>query len=168
MTNNSTLFQNSLKKMITNCTVIFILFFLIICQVQSQTVNPELLKHRWKASWISGNNASLKAYGVYLYRKSVSIAEQPKTFIIHISADNKYKLYINETLVSLGPAVADLYHWKFETVDVAKYLNKGINIVTALVSAYSALARSLSFSELTRNRYTERPRSLPFNTTRLS
>ena len=50
-----------------------------------------------------------------------------------MSADNRYKLFVNEKLVSLGPARGDLTHWNFETVDIAPYLQAGQNIIAARV-----------------------------------
>lgn len=92
-----------------------------------------MLEKRWSAQWISVPNASADGYGVYLFRKSVELSAKPSSFIIHVSADNRYKLYINEKLVSMGPARGDIAHWNFETIDIAPYLNAGKNIVAAQV-----------------------------------
>ena len=50
-----------------------------------------------------------------------------------MTGDNRYKLYVNEQLVSLGPAKGDATHWNYETVDLAPYLNGGRNVIAALV-----------------------------------
>ncbi|MEJ0033874.1 MAG: hypothetical protein WDO15_27660 [Bacteroidota bacterium] len=52
---------------------------------------------------------------------------------MHVSADNRYKLFVNGTLVSLGPARGDLTNWNYETVDIAQYLVVGKNAIAALV-----------------------------------
>lgn len=72
-------------------------------------------------------------YGVYLFRKSLALPAKPAAFVVHVSADNRYKLFVNGTLVSLGPARGDLTYWKFETVDLAPYLQAGKNIIAARV-----------------------------------
>src|SRR5690606_28173242 len=59
--------------------------------------------------------------------------EKPETFPIHVSADNRYKLYVNGKLVSLGPARGDTYYWNYESLDIAPQLLAGQNTVTALV-----------------------------------
>lgn len=112
---------------------------------QAQTISEAVLQRPWKAQWITAPgagsmnqwiaayDASLKEYGVYKFRKSFELAAKPTSFIVHVSADNRYKLYVNEQLVSLGPARGDLYFWNFETVDIAKYLKDGKNTVAALV-----------------------------------
>ncbi|TAL44997.1 MAG: alpha-rhamnosidase [Chitinophagaceae bacterium] len=114
-----------------NWLIIFILF--ISCSVQSQTINPFLLKNAWSANWISVPDATAKSYGVYYFRKKISLAEKPSSFIVHVSADNRYVLIVNEKFVSLGPARNDLYHWNFETVDLAAYFKQGENIIAATV-----------------------------------
>ncbi|WP_298734997.1 alpha-L-rhamnosidase C-terminal domain-containing protein [uncultured Chitinophaga sp.] len=87
----------------------------------------------WNASWIVPPNEPGNAYGVYYFRKKIDLAAKPARFIIHVSADNRYKLYVNGTLVSLGPARGDTYYWNYETADLAPYLTAGSNIVAALV-----------------------------------
>ncbi|MBD1393663.1 alpha-L-rhamnosidase-related protein [Mucilaginibacter glaciei] len=110
-----------------------LLCFLIVNPALSQTINPAILSSPWKAQWIAAPNEPAKGYGVYNFRKRVDLAAKPARFIIHVSADNRYKLYVNERLVSLGPARGDLYYWNFETVDIAPYLSAGKNTIAAIV-----------------------------------
>lgn len=99
----------------------------------AQKITPDILQKRWPAFWVTVPNESPDGYGVYLFRKTVELASKPTTFIIHVSADNRYKLFVNEKLVSLGPARGDLSHWNFETVDLATCLKAGKNILAAQV-----------------------------------
>ena len=57
----------------------------------------------------------------------------PDSLPVQVSADNRYKLFVNGQLVSLGPARGDITHWKFVTVDLAPFLKPGSNCVTAQV-----------------------------------
>ena len=91
------------------------------------------LSRQWNANWIAAPNDPGTGYGVYYFRKNIDLAVKPASFIIHVSADNRYKLYVNGTLVSLGPARGDTYYWNYETVDLAPYLVAGKNTVAALV-----------------------------------
>lgn len=101
------------------------------CEVQ---INPELLKHyRWPAVWISCPGVSLKDYGVFHFRRVFNLSAKPEKFVIHVSADNRYQLFVNARPVCNGPARGDLEHWRFETVDIARHLNKGKNVVAAVV-----------------------------------
>ncbi len=111
------------------------LAILIFCPgyVFSQTINPSLLSRHWSAYWITAPDAPAKGYGVYYFRKKISLAEKPASFIVHVSADNRYALLVNEKLVSLGPARSDLNYWNFETVNIAPHFIQGENIVAAVV-----------------------------------
>jgi hypothetical protein len=87
----------------------------------------------WNAQWIAAQGDNGKTYGVFYFRKNIDLVVKPKTFVVHVSADNRYKLYVNGTPVSLGPARGDTYYWNYETVDLAPYLSTGKNTVAALV-----------------------------------
>ncbi|HJP63116.1 MAG TPA: hypothetical protein VJ844_06715 [Mucilaginibacter sp.] len=88
---------------------------------------------QWNSDWIAAPGDPGTEYGVYYFRKSINLTAKPASFIIHVSADNRYKLYVNGTLASLGPARCDMYYWNYETVDIAPYLSAGRNTVAALV-----------------------------------
>ena len=124
---------------------IFFASLLMAYNSPAQFISEQVLKEPWKAQWItvSGNSTvnqwnaaytnSLKEYGVYKFRKNIELAAKPATFIVHVSGDNRYKLFVNGYLVSLGPARGDLYFWNFETVDIAMFLKAGKNTIAALV-----------------------------------
>ncbi len=95
--------------------------------------NPEILSQFWSASWISHPSASLTDYGVFLFRKPISLDKVPSSFVIHVSADNRYRLLINGNSVGVGPARGDLNHWRFETIDIAAHLKPGANVLAAVV-----------------------------------
>lgn len=100
---------------------------------KAQTVDPVFLQKQWDAKWIMVPKTSPSAYGVYLFRKSFETNNTAASFPIFVSADNRYKLFVNEQLVSLGPARCDIEHWNFEVVDLAPYLRSGRNIISAKV-----------------------------------
>ncbi len=114
--------------------VFFCLFVVMLTGVsQAQELSDKILQKNWRAQWITVPEASPEGYGVYYFRKSFDITEVPESFPIHVSADNRYKLYVNEKLVSVGPARGDLLHWNFETIDLATYLKVGKNVIAAKV-----------------------------------
>jgi hypothetical protein len=102
-------------------------------QASDVNINPDLLTKRWQASWVSHPTASLKDYGVYHFRRTFDLNSQPEKFIIHVSADNRYHLFVNGQSVCRGPARGDFMHWRYETVDIAPYLVKGKNTMAAVV-----------------------------------
>ncbi len=89
--------------------------------------------HYWRANWIAHPDASPYDYGVYHFRRSFQLDEVPENLDMYISADNRYKLYINGQYITIGPARGDLFHWRYETIDVSPYLKEGDNVIAALV-----------------------------------
>ncbi len=88
---------------------------------------------QWKASWITGEGIAETEYNVLAFRRSLKLDAVPSRYIIHVSADNRYKLYVNAKLVSMGPQPSSLLHWRYETIDLAPYLRPGTNCVAAEV-----------------------------------
>jgi alpha-L-rhamnosidase len=100
---------------------------------QSVDINHRLLEHQWEASWISHPDAPLTTYGVYHFRKSFSLDTPLSSFVVHASADNRYRLFVNGQAVGSGPARGDLLHWRYESYDIAEYLEAGENTIAAVV-----------------------------------
>jgi len=115
-------------------------------QVALEKINPSLLNNSWKAQWISHPTESLVDYGVFHFRKSFELKEQPKEFIINISADNRYRLFVNGKAVCFGPARADLEHWSYESIDIAPFLKMGKNLLAAEVWNFGDLKPWAQFS----------------------
>lgn len=122
--------------------VVFLLILGSVASFSQPIVNPSLLTTPWTAMWIAGEPVniwtgvfpeSLKRHAVYKFRKVFDVGAKPDHFVVHVSADTRYKLYVNGTLVSLGPARGDLLHWNFETVDIAPLLVVGKNSIASLV-----------------------------------
>ncbi|NUO79749.1 alpha-L-rhamnosidase [candidate division KSB1 bacterium] len=112
-----------------------LLFSSILATSPSQQlqINPQLLQHRWPAKWITHPVASTKEYGVFHFRKHFTLGQKPEQFLIHVSADNRYRLFVNGQFLVHGPARGDLAHWRFESVDLAPYLQAGENVLAAVV-----------------------------------
>ncbi|MGJ1410536.1 hypothetical protein ACR78Z_12750 [Sphingobacterium thalpophilum] len=100
---------------------------------QSVPVNPRLLKGPWEAYWISHPETAVRDYGIYHFRKNFTLPQSPDRFIIHLSADNRYKLYVNGHYILAGPARGDLYNWYFDSIDLAPYLVAGENTLAVMV-----------------------------------
>ncbi|MFZ9660287.1 MAG: alpha-L-rhamnosidase N-terminal domain-containing protein [Chitinophagaceae bacterium] len=120
--------------------ILTLLLVLVIGKVSAQPalvpaarINPQWINGYWKASWISSPDAAPRDYGVYHFRKSFDLAAQPSSFIVHVSADNRYRLFVNGKPICSGPARGNLYNWYFESVDLAPFLQKGKNVIAAMV-----------------------------------
>ena len=87
----------------------------------------------WKAHWISVPGAPPFDYGVYHFRRAFELPSKPASFSIHVTADNRYQLFVNGERVGAGPARGDLNHWRYETYDIARLLKPGKNVLATLV-----------------------------------
>src|SRR5690348_2870137 len=85
----------------------------------ARPLNPSLIAARWPAYWITSPKSLSSESAVYYFRRELEIKEVPAHFWIHISADNRFLLHVNGKYVAEGPARGDLFHWRFETVDLA-------------------------------------------------
>ncbi len=111
---------------------------------QSNEINPGLLKGYWPSAWITCPGVPQRDYGVYHFRKIFELDKKPEKFIVHVTADNRYRLYVNGVAVCSGPARGDLYSWYFETIDISSHLKPGKNVVAAAVwnmGEYAAVAQ---------------------------
>lgn len=111
--------------------LLFSLLFSI--SLSAQKASQKVLTQRWQADWIAPQNVNLKDFGVFHFRKNFDLAQKPSQFIINVSGDNRYRVYVNGNFIGTGPARSDLMHWNFETYDIAKYLNQGKNTIAAVV-----------------------------------
>ncbi len=90
----------------------------------------------WSGMWITVPGMDPHEYSVSYYRKDIVLDTVPDEYIIHVTGDNRYKLYVNDALVSVGPARGDYWHWKVSRVDLSSYLHTGHNVVAAMVCNY--------------------------------
>ncbi len=117
----------------------------------SLSVNPDLVSKAWTAQWITCPGAPERDAFVFHFRKVVELQQSPQHFIVHVSADNQFLLYVNQKRVGTGPARGDLAHWRFETYDLAPFLHSGRNILSATVwgfgtrSAYAQISDRAGF-----------------------
>jgi alpha-L-rhamnosidase len=95
---------------------------------------------KWTASWITHPTAPLREPLVLHFRRTLQLAVKPDRYIVHVSADNRFILYMNGHRVGDGPARGDLSHWRYETFDLSQYLIQGNNTVTATVWNYGIYA----------------------------
>ncbi|MCB0634548.1 MAG: alpha-rhamnosidase, partial [Lewinella sp.] len=106
--------------------------------VQNKIPHPDRLAFYWPAQWITHPTASVYDFGVYHFRRNFELKERPEELIVNISADNRYRLFVNGQFAVAGPSRGDLLHWRFETIDIAPFLQEGKNTIAALVWNYGA------------------------------
>ena len=104
-------------------------------QAAGQQPSPE-----WTASWITHPTAPLRDPGVVHFRKILELKIRPTRFVVHVSADNRFILFVNGRRVGDGPARSDLHHWHYETFDLAPFLASGRNVIAATVFQFGIYA----------------------------
>ena len=90
------------------------------------------------ASWIAPAGIPGDSAVVFHARRIFDLPSQPDRFVVHVSADNRYRLYVNGDEVASGPQRSDVMHWRYETVDLAPKLRAGRNVIAALVWNWGA------------------------------
>ncbi len=127
----------------------FLLIFLSV-SLAAQTAVPkgsaaiDPPSREWHASWITHPTAPLREPIVLHFRRSLDLPSVPASYIVRVSADNRFILYVNGQRVGDGPARGDLTHWRYEKFDLAPHLKAGSNLITATVwnfGVYNAVAQ---------------------------
>ncbi|MCH6255014.1 hypothetical protein MLD52_00535 [Puniceicoccaceae bacterium K14] len=75
-------------------------------------------------------------FSTCLFRREFTLSKKPKIQSIRISADSRYKLWVNGLLTGRGPLKGTLAHYHYETFDIAPYLNNGKNVIAVEVRRY--------------------------------
>lgn len=101
--------------------------------VRTAAPDSGLLTATWETRWARDGESSPYDFGVYHFRRSFDLAARPETFVINITADNRYRLFVNGTPACWGSARGDLRSWYYETVDIAPLLHAGRNTLAVQV-----------------------------------
>ncbi|MCL1820292.1 MAG: hypothetical protein FWG36_06520 [Oscillospiraceae bacterium] len=96
-------------------------------------------------AWIWSGTEDTADNKLFLFRKTLNLDTIPESAMIKVSADTRYRLYVNGHSVSYGPCKGDGQVWYYETVDIAPYLRKGDNVIAAEVLRLSPF-RSINHS----------------------
>ena len=107
---------------------------------------PRVFDGALPASWIAPREAPSDSYMVFHARRTFDLTRTPARFTVHVSADNRYRLYVNGVQVSSGPQRSDITHWRYETIDLAPSLHAGRNVIAALVWNWGAARPVAQFS----------------------
>lgn len=97
---------------------------------------PEYMKDSnwiWSPVWSAEDKDCPR---VMLFRKKIALTEEPLEGQLKISADTRYKLYINGRLAEVGPSRGDQQIWFYDRIDLVPYLKKGVNVIGVSVLRY--------------------------------
>ena len=117
--------------------------FLFICPALAQPPSRSQSQF-WAAQWISDARVPERGEAVLQFRKRIDLVQKPQRFLVDVSADNQFIFYVNGKPVGRGPSRSDLAHWRYETYDIAPFLQAGSNVLAATVwnfATHSAIAQ---------------------------
>lgn len=85
--------------------------------------------------WTSGPYNRDQASFVY-FRKEIELDRKIKTANFRISADSRYRLYVNGIFIAQGPCKGDRHVWYYDEADLSHALRQGVNVFAAVVLRY--------------------------------
>lgn len=88
---------------------------------------------RWTAQWVSYSQHPDGDSGVFAFRRQIEFEATSGSAMLRISADQRFRLYVNGKLVGMGPHRGDLLNWRYSTFDIAPFLRQGSNWIVVLV-----------------------------------
>lgn len=96
----------------------------------------------WEASWIWVSDRIRSAVDgdhelVYFRRTFEVPADTACQLTVDVTADSRYRLFINGKSVSAGPCKGNDREHYYETVDISEHLTPGINVLAAQVLHYT-------------------------------
>jgi alpha-L-rhamnosidase len=103
-----------------------------------QSTSNAMKSGKWtdesKWIWLEGYDDGAPEGQIVLFRKKFSLSKTPTDpCLVKVSADTRYRLFINGISVSFGPCKSYLSRWYYETVDISPYLKQGPNVLHARV-----------------------------------
>jgi alpha-L-rhamnosidase len=114
------------------------------CAIAQTAAAPDPPRREWTAGWITHPTAPLRDPIVLHFRHTLALSAVPANYVVRVSADNRFILFVNGHRVGDGPARGDLDHWRYERFDLAPLLKAGDNLITATVwnwGVYAAVAQ---------------------------
>ena len=103
---------------------------------------PEEEGKKWVAKWIWCEGEPVPQ-NFYLYcRKVFALEGEAADASVDVTADSRYKLFVNGRLVGRGPARCDQRWEYYDTYDLRSFLQHGENAVSAIVHQFGAPSHS--------------------------
>lgn len=84
----------------------------------------------WTGAWSQEHEMAPTSV---LFRKKIKLNSEITKTNIEISADSRYKLYVNGTFVEAGPSKGDSQIWFYDEMDISPYLLPGENVLAVVV-----------------------------------
>jgi alpha-L-rhamnosidase len=131
----------------------YLLLFLLLAgpgALQAQDgASLEQVHRNWHAGWVTHPAMSAREPVVLHFRKELELKQVPKDFVVRVSADNHFTLYVNGSRMGDGPARGDLTHWRYERFNLAPMLRPGKNVIAATVWNFGVYSPTAQMSDRT-------------------
>lgn len=99
-----------------------------------------------RKNWITLRTVTKDRPVRMLFRRTFFFDGIPEKAPFLVSADSRYKLYVNGKLVEVGPCKGDREIWYYDTLELASYMKTGKNVIAVEVLHYPAEHGKGSFS----------------------
>lgn len=93
----------------------------------------------WQAKWVTRAEPLSPPYGL-TFRNRFAVPHE-QTLRIHVTADERYELYLNGKRIGRGPERGDRHHRFFETYDLPLTPGKHVLVARVWVLARTLLSR---------------------------
>ena len=104
--------------------------------VHAQTVEPDIgARLQSSCIWSPSSPPGRQVY--VAFRKDFDLPALPDTALLHIFADSRYMLWINDAYVLRGPCRFDPQRPEYDSMDVHSFLRPGANRMMILVHHYA-------------------------------
>lgn len=137
--------SSALRNLALRGVIVFVFVLAVTTALAAQIAPTE--RKEWHASWIAHPTAPLREPGVFHFRKSFPLDAKPDHFVVLVTADNRFLLFVNGQRAGEGPARGDLAHWRYETLDLAPFLHAGDNLIAAAVWQFGIRAPLAQISD---------------------
>lgn len=101
-------------------------------------------KDTWTARWIwhqaLPQASELARTAICYFRRSFDLSRKDCSLKVRVSAENRYRLYVNGKTVNSGPCrTGSIYERYYDELDLSPFLLKGKNVISAVVVHYPDL-----------------------------
>ncbi|MDQ7936705.1 alpha-L-rhamnosidase C-terminal domain-containing protein [Lactiplantibacillus sp. WILCCON 0030] len=93
----------------------------------------------WTPDWTVKDQQVPK---LVLFRRSMMITSSVNAAKVKVTADSRYKFYVNGRLVEVGPLKGNQKKWYFDELDISNYLHVGLNVIGVKVLRYPPVHRA--------------------------
>ena len=119
----------------------------LLATLPTGTQGQSTQEKHWSAQWITAQGVAERDEVVLHFRKVIELRDAPKEFLVDLSADNQFILYVNGREAGRGPSRGDLAHWRYERLDLGPLLHAGRNVLAAMVWHFGTHAAIAQMSE---------------------